>query len=355
MILRQDKMTSQERVDALFSGQRPDRVPLGMITVGFPARNAGLSITDAYAKPDKFFAAAQWTAEQFGWDPFPQTARHTVTAATDLGGRVRLPAGEFDGALIIEKHPISSPEEVENVQVPDPLSVPDVALSLEFAKLQEAAGVPVSFITRSPLTMAGNICGLDNFCRWMLKAPEACFRLMDIALEHIGNVLTLWVETFGPERLMAFMSSPSESNQVISPKWFEKFALPYHEKFHAKLAELGVKRFCFHICGEQNKNLPMLSELSCWTHPSVMSIGHEVDIEVAAQAFPQDIIYGNVEPAIIQMGSPQQVYELSREAIAKGKDLPGGFVLSAGCELPPNAPSANLYAMTKAVNDLGWY
>ncbi len=74
------------------------------------------------------------------------------------------------------------------------------------------------------------------------------------------------------------MSSPSESNQVISPKHMEKFALPFHEEYHRRLKEIGIRRFGIHICGDQNLNLPLLAEASPWPHPSVLSFGHEVDL-----------------------------------------------------------------------------
>ena len=86
-----------------------------------------------------------------------------------------------------------------------------------------------------------------------------------------------------------------------------------------------------------------------------LCFGHEVDLEVAGNYFPEDIIYGNIEPAIIQTGTPQKVYDLCGTAIQKGKKAPGGFILGPGCGLPPTAPPVNVYAMTKAVNDFGWY
>ena len=171
----------------------------------------------------------------------------------------------------------------------------------------------------------------------------------------VFNVMEWWVETFGAKKIFAFMTSPCESNQVISPKQFERFALPYHLEYHRRLKAIGINRFWFHICGDQNFNLPPLAGATPWPHPSLLSFGHEVDLEDAAARFPDDIIYGNVEPTVIQMGTPQQVYDLTKTAIEKGKKAPGGFVLSAGCELPPLSPPANVFAMTRAVNDFGWY
>ncbi len=86
---------------------------------------------------------------------------------------------------------------------------------------------------------------------------------------------------------------------------------------------------------------------------SVLSFGHEIDLVTAAEHFPKDIIYGDIEPAVIQAGTPEQVYEFSRVAIEKGKKAPGGFILEPGCGLPVMAPPLNVWAMTKAANDFG--
>jgi uroporphyrinogen decarboxylase len=203
--------------------------------------------------------------------------------------------------------------------------------------------------------MAATITSMEQFCKWLMKKPELCRKLMDAALEHICNGLQYWVDTFGVEQLFVWVAAPSESNQVISPKMMEKFALPYYVEYHKRLKALGIKRFGLHICGEQNQNLPCLAEASPWNHPSVLSFGHEVDIETAGRFFPEDIIFGNVEPAAFQIGPPERVYELCRVAIEKGKKTQSGFILGPGCGLPPTAPPANVYAMTKAVNDFGWY
>ena len=87
----------------------------------------------------------------------------------------------------------------------------------------------------------------------------------------------------------------------------------------------------------------------------VQIFGHEVDLEAAGKFFPEDIILGNIEPAILQFGTPRKVYDLCQTAIEKGKKAPGGFILGPGCTLPPLAPPVNVFAMAKAVNDFGWY
>ena len=56
MHLRKDCLTTEERIDALFEGRTPDRVPLGMMCTGFNTVNAGMTVYDAYADPEKCFA-----------------------------------------------------------------------------------------------------------------------------------------------------------------------------------------------------------------------------------------------------------------------------------------------------------
>ena len=354
MQLRKDRMSSNERIDALFNYQKPDRVPLGAMANVFSSKNAGYTVTDAYDDPKKSFYAMLWAAEQYGWDSIPQYFMHTVLGAYDFGGDMRPPKDEYEQGMIVKSYPVKTEKDVETIKMPDPRTAGRIPLVMEFSKLQEAYDLPIWFLTRSPFTMAANICGLDHFLRWTLKKPELCERLIRMAIDHIFNVLGYWVDSFGPEKLFVWMGSPTESNQLISPKQFKKLALPYHAEFHDRLRSLGIRRFAFHLCGDQNLNLPYFADLSLWSHPSILSFGHEVDLEVGTKFFPNDIIYGNIDPGIVHIGTPSQVYELSKKAIKKGKKAPGGFILAPGCGLAA-APPINVFTMTKAVNDFGWY
>jgi len=354
MNIKQDRMNSRERIEALLKYNTPDRVPIGALATVFSNNNAGYNANIAFGDPVKSFYATVWTAEQYGWDLIPQRFDHTVSGPYDFGGKVRMPTGEYEGGMITESYPMQSEYDVSDLKKPDPKTAGRIPKALEFCRLQEKHGLYVWFSSRSPFSFAANLCGLDQFAKWMIKKPELCEKLMKIATEHIFNVLKYWVDVFGLENIFVFMSSPSESNQVISPKHFEKFALPYHIEYHNRLRAMGIKHFAFHLCGQQNENIPYFSDLSLWQHPSILSFGHEVDLEVAAKYFPQDIIFGNIEPAFIQAASPQQVYEKAKQTIKKGKKAPGGFILASGCSLLA-APPVNAFAMTKAVNDFGWY
>ena len=141
---------------------------------------------------------------------------------------------------------------------------------------------------------------------------------------------------------------------MISPKTFETFVYPYIKEVHEYALSLGYKSIFKHICGEQNKNLPFWSQIPMGD-PGFVSFGHEVDLLTAAEAFPNDIVVGNVEPSALMIKTPEEVYEITRAVLKKGKQIKRGFVIAPGCDLPPMSPVENIKAMTKAVQDHGWY
>ena len=353
--------TTNQRLQALLGYQKPDRVPIGYW--GIPIQAPGLkerfpdfSIASAYENPDLTFEVMLWVAEKYRWDLVPHFFSHTVLGAWDFGGTVQMPRGRFQGSLSIKRTPVQTRNDVFSLKMPDTELAGGIPLGTKFAELQVRHGFPAWLYVRSPFCSASNTCGLERFCRWMMKEPSLCHRLLRMATDHIYDVLDRWLLRFGVENTFFMMSSPNESNQVISPVQFQQFALPYHIELQNRLRNRGVNRFYFHICGDQNLNLPHLVELSrLWPHPSILSFGHEVDLEVAGGLFPKDIMFGNVEPALLQTETPERVYEVCKVAVEKGKKLPGGFILGVGCELPWYSRPGNVEAMTRAAEDHGRY
>jgi len=359
MELRQDRMNHKERLNTLLNYQKPDRVPIYGGGSSFCMINCGYTLTELENNPQKFCDALRWTCEQYGWEPLWQPISGTVMASWDFGGKMKMPDSPYAMSASVEDFPVKTEGDVWNLELPDPKTAGAIPKRMEFSKLQDKLGWPITFVTRSPFGSAVDICGAEQFAKWLIKKPQLCSRLIQMALKHILNVLQYWVETFGADKIFYCTSSSNESNQLFSPGHIQEHAIPYHRELHQHMRAMGVDKFRFHICGEQNLNLPYLAEFASsadgWPHPSILSFGHEVDLQDAARYFPDDIIMGNVEPVLFQTGSSEQVYEHCRRCIEKGKKIRGGFILSPGCVLPPKAPPYNIWMMTKAVNDFGWY
>jgi uroporphyrinogen decarboxylase len=355
-LLRQDRMTKDERMIALLNREPIDRVPFGYrIFTGFSAFNCGYTIADMFTDMRKCYDAMVWTAEQYGWQLTPMI----IGAAFDAwewGGDIKWPTSQFAQAPMVTRYPVVTEEDVWNLKMPDVKTAGMIPQMVELGKLAlESGSRCINFQIKEPFESASQICGVECFCRWIGRKPELVHKLLQMSLEFNLEFVSYWIDTFGIENCsVGFLGAPSSSNQIISPKTFEEFAFPYIKKFHEEVIDMGVKHLLCHICGEQNLNLPYWSQIPMG-EIGIASFGHEVDIDIASKYFPNDVICGNVEPALIQTGTPEQVYEMTKICIEKGRKHPSGFMLAPGCELPPYSPPHNVWMMMKAISDYGWY
>jgi len=351
-------MTDRQRVEALLRREKPDRVPVYPFAMGFATVYAKTSIADAFNNPEVSLAAQRKTCEDFNWIFLPVMG-YASFGSWEFGGEIKWPSAEFDMAPMVTRHPIETEEDALGLELPDMKTAGIIPLQTKFFKLSSQERLdnkPFKALCYAGgiFTKAGNLVGPDKFCKWLIKKPKAAHRVLRLMTDFMKKLTEYWKDNLGVEGVLPWGADPSSSNQMISPKHFEQFALPYTRELNEKILSLGYKHIFCHICGEQNLNLPYWAQAP-FGDPGLLSFGHEVELETAAKYFPDHVIMGNLEPAIIQLGTPEDVYEASRKIIEKGKELPGGFIFSPGCEMPPKAPIENVRMMTKAVNDFGWY
>lgn len=356
MSLRPDIMTEQERVQALFHHRKPDRVPIWPFGTLFAVLNSGYRVGNLYRDPAALTALRNFM-RQYHWLCTPMVG-YSIVGAKELGGEIKFPTSEFAQAPTIARHPVETEEDAWNLKLPDVSTagmVPKAITACQQIKENPPDNEPFCLVVLSgAFTVAGSICSVERLCRWLVKKPAVAHRILRLATDLIVAIVQYLRDSLGTEGVVPFVGEATSSNQLISPKHFAEFALPYNKELYEKILKMGYRHIFSHICGDQNLNLPYWAQIPMG-NPGLVSIGHEVDIATAARYFPHHIIVGNIETGIIQTGSPEQVYNLSKMCIEKGKKCPGGFILGPGCELPPKAPQENVWMMTQAVNDFGWY
>jgi len=354
-------MTDRERVEAMLRREKLDRVPIHLPGTGFSTVYAGGSIADAYNKPNVSLASQRKAWRDFGCVCTPLFGRPTHLAS-EFGGEIKLPSSEFSQAPMVTRFPVDTVEDVWNLKPPDVKTAGTVPMSVEFGQefyktslREEPDNEPfIMFWAGGLFTGAANIPSLEKICRWLIRKPEVVHRVMRLTTDYYIELAQYWKDTFGVDRALPLIGEPSTANNIISPKQFEQFVLPYTKEYCDILLNMGYKHIFVHICGEQNLNLPYWAQIP-FGDPGLISIGNEIKLETAAKYFPNDIIVGNLEPAIVQVKAPEEVYQAAGQVIKEGKKISGGYVFSLGCELPPNATVENVRALTRAVNDFGWY
>jgi len=355
--LKKDRLTEEERMEALWCGEKPDRVPILGLSAGFSALNAGYSIGDFYTDAKKSADNQRWTNEQYGWQPMTWSCgAYCAFAAEEFGGEIKWPDTQSLQAPTVVRYAVDTDEDILNLKVPDNLErVGTIPLLLENVDyMLQGKGTVVAPTFYGPLDTAESIMGIERSLRVLMTKPDLLHYAFRVFTDFKIAFAKLFADTFGASRLVPEVSGPMEANTIISPKQFEEFCLPYIKELQEKLRELGFRHMWFHPCGEQNANLPYWSQCD-FGDRAIIQVGHEIDLNTVAKYFPNDIVSGNLEPAIIQTETPEAIYNASEDIIRKGKEISGGFMFSTGCEMPPKASPYHVWMLTKAVNDFGWY
>jgi uroporphyrinogen decarboxylase len=344
-------MTLEDRAIRLLRGASVDRTPLFPFILGFCARNAGCPVATIYQDAERSFELQSWTHEQYGFDWGPLYG-YASYGTWEFGGAIKMPEGREQAPSHV-RFPVQSEGDVISLSLPGAETAGCLPVAMEFSRLQAAAGKPISVVCAGNFTMAGNIAPVGTLCRWMLKKPDLAHRLMRLATDHIIDVVGRWCDTFGAEQVIPQFWEPLTANTIISPKQFEGFVLPYLVESAEKIIAMGVRHLLYHICGDQNGNLPLWAMVPTGD-PGLCSFGVEVDLTDAFRHLGAgNVIIGNIDPQVFLTATPGRIYDLRRAAIEKGRAAPRGFMLSSGCEIPPDAPPYHVYVMQKAIRDSG--
>jgi uroporphyrinogen-III decarboxylase len=135
------------------------------------------------------------------------------------------------------------------------------------------------------------------------------------------------------------------SSSMVSPAIFEKLAWPWLKQQVMAYAAEGYL-VILHLDGEWGPLLEFFTEL-----PKGSAV---VELDITDMVYAKKVlggklcIKGNIDPTLLAFGSPEEVERECRrliEACAPG----GGFILSSGCEAPPNSRPGNIRAMLHSV------
>ena len=228
MAEKKGRMTDRERVEALLRREKPDRVPIYAWNLGFSLVYTQNPIANFYNNPDVSLAAQRKTSQDLGWLSLPHIG-YGGFGGWEFGGEIKWPSGQFSQAPIITRWPVETSEDAMNLKMPDVRNSGLVPLQVEFCKLA-SQGRPdnelyIVFFEGDAFLTASNICGIENFSKWMIKKPESAHRLLRLATDYLVERAQYFKDIFGTEWVLPFSAEPSSANQVISPlaasRWSE--------------------------------------------------------------------------------------------------------------------------------------
>ncbi|NLG51961.1 MAG: hypothetical protein GX552_17785 [Chloroflexi bacterium] len=183
----------------------------------------------------------------------------------------------------------------------------------------------------------------------LLVDPDYANRLMGFITQAAINRVYAFRRYWGDESLGVGLAD--DSVQLISTRTYREMILPHHRRFYDTF--LPDKPRGIHLCGDATRHFVTLrDELNVQSFDT----GFPVDFGKLRRELGPDVeIMGGPPVADLLHGTPESVYEKSKQILLSGIKEGGRFILREGNNLPPCTPVENLEAMYRACLDYGTY
>jgi len=352
LIQRNDELTSLERVSLTLQRKEVDRIAAVPLVCGASYRVLGTRYdkwsTDAELATKSLLAAQ----ELIGQDAFLLLVDLSVECA-DFGQELVFPKystayPDFNNQLINTVDEYSKVKKINPRETKRMKQVIDIIKGLAKAKGNEVA--ILGFIY-GPLGVLSQMRGHKNLFVDLIKHPQEVLAAVDVITDVLVEYAKAQVEAGAHSVCIDPLYS---SSTVLSKTTWEKFEGPYLKRIADAIRETGAA-VSIHNCGDG----VYFEEVIKWSNPVAISVAHPAHgsktWEDHAKAWGKKVItIGYSDPANTGLNmSTDEVLEDCKNQIDLFKRNEAGFILSTGCEFPPNGNLLSAVAMVEAARRYG--
>jgi uroporphyrinogen decarboxylase len=279
--------------------------------------------------------------------------------AEDYGATIKFPTGRMSAPALVEPA-CKTLEEAENLEVLDLKELSKgPTMQRHWVALERAEKLlgPYFSAWSFPYEVFIQVAwwvGPERACLLVAQEPQLMHRLLKKAVEHCVNVNAIVAEKYGSAFIAA--SSLLTSN-TLSPKQCVEFNINYLSDMIKKSLDAGAGPGIFyHLCGDHATDWELHKDVPMTPAPSCISLrGKEFHRPPQGhRRLWQEVLHpGKCRHHLLQIGTPAEVYEASKQQVLIGKERKKGFFAGTACEVPPFMPTANVYAFNQAVKDHG--
>lgn len=332
-------MNSLERIKAAIALAPVDRTPAVPQLFGHAATLAGVALGE-YLRDGALLARCQLAAQKhYGHDVV--FAFMDLSVETEaVGSQLRYHDQQYPDLA----SPVLGPgREVATLVVPDPAHagrMPQVLRAVEI--LRAAVG--------DTLLVAGTVAGPMTLATQLLDIEAALFLAADdpLQFERILDFATEVVIRFGTAQIAAgahlpIVFDPAASPAVVPPQFFRELLLPRLQRVFSAFRQAGALANWLNTAGPTAATLPYYPEAGA----DIANFDYYVTPEQAQRLLPHTCLDGNMKSLSFIEATAAEIDASARELISAFAAR-GGFLLSSGCEIPPEARPENIAAMVAA-------
>ncbi|HQH42115.1 MAG TPA: uroporphyrinogen decarboxylase family protein [Bacteroidales bacterium] len=328
------KINMQQWADQVMSSPVRKAIPIlthpGIQLIG---RKVSEAVTDGYIH----YCAIKRLQEEF-----PSAAATTImdltVEAEAFGCQVRMEENEIPSVALPV---ISKEEDIQALKIPSLLNgrIPEYLKAMQLAA-EHIIDRPVLGGCIGPFSLAGRLMGMTEIMTEMFLNPDMVFLLLEKCTFFLIRYAEAVKET-GVHGII--MAEPAAG--LLSADQCDAFSSSFIRRIVRSVQDENFL-FILHNCGNAGHCTASMVE----TGAGALHFGNAIDLQKAISEVPDHIlVLGNLDPVTdFCMATPEEMLERTLKLLEKvGKNK--NFILSSGCDVPPQAPLANIRAFYQAL------
>lgn len=264
-----------------------------------------------------------------------------ITAeAESLGARV---AVQDEGSPVVEYRPLHEKPDPERLD-PVPLRSSPLCGSILQSIHILAGRHPdrmVAATVNGPLTVAGQLLGLDRMLLLSADDPPLLRRILDLVTRRVVEFMNAQVASGA-----RYVHVAEPTGSLLSPCSLRGIGLPALQRL---FSEVEVPNH-LHMCGNVSAHLEVLAE----TGAGAVSLDSLVDLKEASRVLgPGMAVCGNIDSAgVLLRGSPREVADATVAMLERMAPV-RTYIPASSCGVPGLTPPENIDAFLQTVRRFG--
>jgi uroporphyrinogen decarboxylase len=332
-------VTSLERVLAAVGFEETDRTPVIPQVFGHAAVIAGVPL-DSYVRDGASIARCQMRAlEKYGYDAV-FTVMDVNVETEAVGSELQYRAGQYP---VISRYRYATDGARDAGSVPDPEKagrMPEMLKALRILRRELGEQFLIVGCVLGPFTLAAQLMGPEATLYLAIDDPAGLSRLMDFSTEVIIRFGLAQIEA-GAHLPIVF--DPFASPAVIPYKFFREFELPRLARVFEAFRGAGAAANWLHIAGPASSILPFYPQAGV----NIANFDYCVGPQDADSLLSRTCVDGNIKSLSFIEGNPDDI-RAEASALIRFFARRKGFILSSGCEIPPESAEENISALVEA-------
>jgi uroporphyrinogen decarboxylase len=249
-----------------------------------------------------------------------------------------------DRYFTIEKYPINSTTNLNTLKLPNPYKngrMPEVLKEAKILRKEFADQVAIIGCSLGPFTISTQLIGLENLLYLAVDEPENFNKLLNYATDI---AITFGISQIQAGCHLVVIFEPAASPAVIPASFYREMLVPKLQKIFKSLKKSGAIANWIHTAGPIDSILKYYNVLNI----DIANFDYCVDDELIKKELNNICINGNIKPLSFESDTEETITKES-EKLLKSFSKRGGFILSSGCEIPPNSIPENIKAMVNSV------